>query len=107
MTRALARAVAEHPALAKVTVDSTRTPCLVGLADSAVAYGPQATLAGAVEMLAALASLIGRLIGDDLASTLLEESLINSSTPRTPGTPVATKLAAVRSASRTSDAKQP
>lgn len=104
MTRALARAAADHPALATVTVDATRNPCLVGLSESATIHGAEAAIAGAVAMLTALATLIGRLIGDDLAGQILEQSLTS---PSTADAVAATTPAAASGESRSSAGEQP
>lgn len=74
ITRALVRARAHHPALAGVAATAAHPPCLTGLAESARAHGAKATAEGVVAVLAALAELIGRLIGDDLAASLFEQS---------------------------------
>jgi hypothetical protein len=72
--RALARAQVEHPSLASVTVAGTAPPSLSGFSDSVRTHGAKAGTDGILAILAALADLIGRLIGDDLALTLLEQS---------------------------------
>lgn len=71
VTRALARAQADHPALAAVQAMDNPTPRLTGLAESAGAHGARATADGVLALLAALSASLGRLIGDDLASSLL------------------------------------
>ncbi len=76
IARALVRAQASHPALAAVTSADEPAPCLSGLAESARAHGAQAATDGVITLLAALADLIGRLIGDDLAASLLDQSAI-------------------------------
>jgi hypothetical protein len=83
-TRALARARAEHPVLAAVRVGAPAKPNVEGLADSARTHGVGATAAAAVGLLAALVELLGRLIGDDLAITLVEQSVPLSAADRPP-----------------------
>jgi hypothetical protein len=66
LARALAHARAEHPALAGVTVGVPSAPAVQGLVD-----GPQLPGAAA-DLLAWVVELLGRLIGDDLATGLIE-----------------------------------
>jgi hypothetical protein len=73
VTRALARAQADHPSLGAVTFAGEPSPHLIGVPDGARAHGVDATMDGIVEMLAVLFDLIGRLIGEDLATSLLEQ----------------------------------
>ncbi|MEO7456550.1 MAG: hypothetical protein ABIY52_09840 [Gemmatimonadaceae bacterium] len=89
VTRALASVQASHPALRGVAM--TEAHCLVGLAESASAHGAMATREGVVAMFAALADLLGRLIGDELALSLLQQSATlpaagHSSAPAEPRT---------------------
>jgi hypothetical protein len=76
LARALADARAEHPALAVVRVNSVPSPELAGLADAARAHGAGAAVAGAEAVLASLIDLLGRLIGDDLAMTLIDRTIL-------------------------------
>ena len=80
MTRALARAQEEHPVLLQVSLRPDKTPCLEGLAESTDAEHARALSEGLVVLLATLTTLIGRLIGDDLASSLVEQSAAPGST---------------------------
>ncbi len=73
VTRALAQARAEHPALARVSLAGTSAH-LDGLDESRRAHGEDAAAAAAVDLLATLIDLLGRLIGDALATTLVEQS---------------------------------
>jgi hypothetical protein len=73
VTRALARARADHRSLGVVSLASEPSPQLVGLAESARAHGVNTTIEGIEAMLAALFDLIARLIGEDLATSLLEQ----------------------------------
>ena len=87
LTRALAKVQREHPSLAGVTVTSAQSPCFAGLGESARTHGAKTTAEGIVAMLAALADLMGRLIGDDLVPNLLEQSTAASAAgePEAPG----------------------
>lgn len=73
VTRALAQARPEHPALAPVRVGGPAAPYFEGLAESGRVHGADAAAAGAVDVLAALVDLLGRMIGDTLATTLVEQ----------------------------------
>ena len=74
LTRALACARADHPALAAVRVGAPAKPAVEGLAESADAHGVLPATAAAIDLLAAVVELLRRLIGDDLATTLVERS---------------------------------
>jgi hypothetical protein len=74
LTRALARAQAHHNALASISVSTDDPSALVGCAESVRTHGVAAFTDAMVGFLAALADLIGRLIGNDLATNLLEQS---------------------------------
>jgi hypothetical protein len=94
VTRALASVQGRHPVLRRVTV--TEAHQVSGLADTVSAHGADATIEGIIAMVAALADLIGRLIGDDLAMLLLEQSTTvpateQSSVPAEPRTDADTK----------------
>ena len=73
VTRALAQARAENPALAAVSVGGPAAPYLDGIAESGRVHGAAATAAGAADVLGWLVHLLGRLIGDTLATTLVEQ----------------------------------
>ena len=72
VTRALATAQQTHPSLAGIGVSDTH--CLDGVRASVQAHGSAAVAEGIVLTIAGLARLLGRLIGDDLAISLLEQS---------------------------------
>jgi len=72
--RALVRAQADHPVLANVLYSRQSAVCLDGLAESARIHGADATADGVAAILTALIELLGRLIGQDLAMRLVEES---------------------------------
>ena len=75
LARALARAQADHPALKGVAYQSVQLPVIVGLDASANVNGAQAVADGTIAMVARLTDAIGRLVGDDIAIKLLEQSI--------------------------------
>ena len=88
VTRALAQARAEHAALALVRVGASSTPYVDGLAECGRAHGAEAAVAGAVDVLAGLVDLLGRMIGDTLATTLVEQGRrADGADGGTPGAP--------------------
>jgi len=74
--RALATAQTEggHPVLDTVRTSVRSVYCLDGLNESAARHGPEAATEGAAVVLSALIELLGRLIGEDMALSLLEQS---------------------------------
>lgn len=80
VTRALATAQKRHPALARVGVSDDH--CLEGVSASAQLHGSAVVAEGIVFTIAGLVALLGRLIGDDLAISLLEQSTVTESTSR-------------------------
>ena len=76
LTRAIAQARSDHPALAIVRVGPPEAPYLDGLAEAAHAHGDAATLAGVTTLLAALLELLGRLIGADLVMTFVDRTIL-------------------------------
>lgn len=75
LARALARAQTDHPALHGVAYDSVQLPIIAGLEASAERHGAQAVADGTIAMVARLTDAIGRLVGDDIAAALLEQSI--------------------------------
>jgi hypothetical protein len=73
--RALARAKAEHPALANVRYSRQSAVCLEGLVESAHIHGAGAAADGVAAILSALIELLGRLIGHDIAMRVVEQSV--------------------------------
>lgn len=91
-TRALARAQATHAALADVTL--TDDSCFRGLDVAAREHSAPVIVDAVVAMFAALGEQLGRMIGDDFALSLLEQSTKHSVTgnnarslPATSGNP--------------------
>ena len=74
-TRAHAQARAEHPALAQIQLHPRSEPYIDGLAATIMAYGDAATAEALESMLVRLLELLGRLIGDDMATKLIDRSL--------------------------------
>jgi hypothetical protein len=70
--RALATAQRRHPALAGVHVSANH--CLEGVSASTREHGSAPVAEGIVFTIAGLAGLLGRLIGNDIAISLLEQS---------------------------------
>lgn len=79
-TRALAQARAEHPALSQIQLHARSEPYIDGLAATIMAHGDAATAEALESMLVRLVELLGRLIGDDMATKLIERSLAASET---------------------------
>ena len=74
-TRALAQARTDHPQLEEIRLQPLSEPYVEGVAETIMSHGDAAT-AGALEsMLVHLVELLGRLIGDDMATNLIERSL--------------------------------
>jgi len=74
-TRGLAEARAEYPALAQIHLRARSQPYIDGVPETIMAHGDAATAQGLESMLAHLVELLGRLIGDDMATKLIERSL--------------------------------
>ena len=73
--RALARTQASHPALRDIRLGGSSDSCLEGVAESVQVHGASAVAEGLESMLVALIKLLGRLIGDDMASKVIEQSI--------------------------------
>ena len=54
------------------------TPYIYGVAESILAHGDAATAEALEWIIARLIELLGRLIGDDMAATLIERGLLSS-----------------------------
>ena len=68
------RAQADYPALANVRYSHQSAVCLERLAESARLHGADAAADGVAAVLTVLIELLGRLIGEDIAMRLLEQS---------------------------------
>jgi len=76
--RALAQAQLEYPALAQIQLHARSEPYIDGIAETIMAHGDPATAEALESMLVRLVELLGRLIGDDMASKLIDRSLAAS-----------------------------
>ena len=73
--RALVQAQADHPALANVRYSHQSAVCLERLAESARIHGANAAADGVAAIFTSLIELLGRLIGQDIAMRLVEQSV--------------------------------
>jgi hypothetical protein len=78
-----AQAAGGHPILDTVRTTATSAYCLEGVTEGATRHGAAAANEGAAAVLTALIELLGRLIGEDMALSLLEQSALT----RTPTPP--------------------
>jgi len=77
LAQALRKVRADHPALAGVGIVSGPVARLDRLSESVEAHGAKEIAAGLEAALVALLELLGRLIGDDLSTKLVEMSMTN------------------------------
>lgn len=75
-TRALAQARTEHAALEQIRLRAKATPYVDGVAEALMEHGNGATSEAFEALLFRLIELLGRLIGDEMASKLLEQSMV-------------------------------
>jgi hypothetical protein len=73
-TRALAEARTGYPPLGQIKLRAGSEPYIGGVAETVLAYGDTATAKALESMLVHLVELLGRLIGDDMATKLIERS---------------------------------
>jgi hypothetical protein len=73
-TRALADARKEYPSLAQIELSAGSEPYIGGVAEAVVAHGDTTTAKALESMLVHLVKLLSRLIGDDMATKLMERS---------------------------------
>lgn len=73
VTRAVSRARTEHALLADVAVSASDAPHVTGWTNGSTAEGSVATTEAAIAVLTSLHDSLIRLIGDDLAETLLAQ----------------------------------
>lgn len=76
--RARAHAQGDHPALDVLQVRARARPYVEGVAESVGEYGDTATAAAIESMLEGMIELLGRLIGVDMATNLIERNLPDS-----------------------------
>ena len=74
-TRGLAEARTEYPALAQIQLRARSQPYIDGVPAMIMAHGDAATAEALESMLVHLVQLLGRLIGDDMATKLIERSV--------------------------------
>ena len=74
-SRALAQARTDYPALAQIEIRARSQPHIDLVAETIMARGDAATADGLEFMLERLIELLGRLIGEDMATKLIERSL--------------------------------
>lgn len=72
--RALAQAANEYPALEKIQLRPRSEPYIDGVAQTIMEHGDGATTKAFESMLVRLIELLSRLIGDDMAMKLIEQS---------------------------------
>ncbi len=73
--RAQAQAADQHPALKVMQLRLREEPYASCIKESIEEFGDAATAAAIEAMLAATISLLGRLVGDDMANNLIERSI--------------------------------
>lgn len=73
--RALAQATTDYPILEQIQLRARAQPYIDGVAETIMAHGDAATAEGLEWMLVLLVELLGRLIGDDMATKLIEQSV--------------------------------
>lgn len=76
--RSLAEARTEHPALMQIQLRARSEPYVDGVAETIMAHGDAATGEGLESMLVRLIALLGRLVGDEMAMKLIEQTLAAS-----------------------------
>lgn len=77
-SRALTDARSEFPALGQIQIRARLQPHIDGVAETIMARGDPATAEALESMLVRLVELLGRLIGDDMATKVIERSLAGS-----------------------------
>ena len=73
--RALAEARAGHPALMQIQLRARSDPYVDGVAETIIAHGEAATGEGLEAMLVRLIALLDRLVGNEMAMKLIEQSV--------------------------------
>jgi len=74
-TRALGEARVQYAALGVVQLHARSEPYIEGVAEAIIAHGDPATADGLEALLIRLIEILGRLIGDDMSTILIERSL--------------------------------
>lgn len=81
-TRALAEARKESPPLQSIQLSARLVPYVQGIDTAVAAHGDAETAAGVEVLLLHLVELLGRLIGDDMATKLIEPVLAKAENSR-------------------------
>lgn len=79
-TRALATARIEHPPLGSIVLRVRSDPYIDGIPESIAAHGDKQVAAALEVMLMNVVDLLGRIIGEDMAAKLIEQSIAPTST---------------------------
>ena len=74
-TRALGKARIDHPSLSSIVLRVRSDPYVEGVGQSIASHGDAAVAAALESMLVQVVDLLGRIIGDDLAAKLMEQSI--------------------------------
>ena len=82
-TRALGQARDEHSLLETIELHARSSPYLVGLPRTIAQHGPRKTAEALESMLVIVIELLGRLIGDDMTTKLIERDLAESADDET------------------------
>lgn len=77
-TRALAQATTDFPALGRIQLRARSEPYLEGVSEAIKAHGDDKTAEALQALLVRLVDLLGRLIGDDMATKLIDRSVTAS-----------------------------
>jgi hypothetical protein len=77
-TRALAEARTKHPILETIELHPRSTPYLEGVAETVEQHGARETDQALEAMLLVVVEVLGRLIGDEMATILIERGLPES-----------------------------
>ena len=73
-TRALGLAQVKHPFLKEIRIGHRSAPALEGVTGTIQVHGAAAVAAALIAVLETLLGLLGRLIGDDMATQLVEQN---------------------------------
>jgi chaperonin GroEL (HSP60 family) len=74
LTRALAQSQDDHPLLKEIRIGGQSDPGLGGVMEAAQAHGAKAVTEALEAVLETLLGLLGRLIGNDMVSRLVEQN---------------------------------
>jgi hypothetical protein len=77
-TRSLTQARDEHPFLDRIQLHARSSPYIMGVTETIAEHGSVKTSEALEAMLVILIELLGRLIGEDMATNLIERGLAES-----------------------------